>query len=208
MYRRPVATEVFRADLEIKRSKFWCFITRAETEQQAREFIARCKSTYPDARHHCSAFIIHQENAQPIEHSNDDGEPSGTAGTPMLDVLRGSGLLDIVAVTVRYFGGVKLGAGGLVHAYSDSVAECLKTVKTVTRSVQELYSIQLDHAKAGRIEAELRGRGIFITAVDYADVVTITLAVNPGQGEELAATVGALTAGAVTVDKAGTAWVE
>ncbi|WP_440132433.1 YigZ family protein, partial [Escherichia coli] len=75
--------------------------------------------------------MVHVDDAVPVERSSDDGEPSGTAGTPMLDVVRGSGLLDIVAVVVRYFGGVKLGAGGLVHAYSDSVSQCLELVRSV-----------------------------------------------------------------------------
>ena len=131
-YRRPAAHHETTHTLEIKRSKFITFITRIETEAQARDFISDLKNRYPDARHHCSAYIYHVDGANPVERSSDDGEPSGTAGTPMLDALRGSGLLDIAAVTVRYFGGIKLGAGGLVHAYSDSVLTCLTHVSTVT----------------------------------------------------------------------------
>lgn len=126
LYRRPVAHEEFRNEIEIKRSRFITVIRRATTEQEARDVINELKNEFPDARHHCSAFIVHVDDAVPVERSSDDGEPSGTAGTPMLDVVRGSGLLDIVAVVVRYFGGVKLGAGGLVHAYSDSVSQCLE----------------------------------------------------------------------------------
>ena len=207
-YHRPVANEVCFHELEIKRSKFLTFITRAETEAEARGFIASLKSQYPDARHHCSAFIIHVDGAQPVERSNDDGEPSGTAGTPMLDVLRGSGLQDIVAVTVRYFGGIKLGAGGLVHAYSDAVVGCLAEVKTVLRSRKDLYQLHLPHAEAGRVEAELRTRKITIFAVDYAADVCFTLAVTKEQREQLAATVAALTSGRGELSAAGFAWVE
>ena len=142
-YRRPAAHHETTHTLEIKRSKFITFITRIETEAQARDFISDLKNRYPDARHHCSAYIYHVDGANPVERSSDDGEPSGTAGTPMLDALRGSGLLDIAAVTVRYFGGIKLGAGGLVHAYSDSVLTCLTHVPTVTRSRKELYLVEL-----------------------------------------------------------------
>ena len=207
-YARPRAGVRFQHDLEIKRSKFLTFIKRATTEEQARELIAELKREYPDARHHCSAFILHVEGSNPIERSNDDGEPSGTAGTPMLDVLRGSGILDIVAVTVRYFGGIKLGAGGLVHAYSDSVSQALEVVETVTRSRKELYTVDLSHADAGRIEADMRARGIDVVDTAYGQLVTYTLAVDPGERAQLEDTVAALTAGAAQVKEAGINWVE
>lgn len=207
-YARPRAGVRFQHDLEIKRSKFLTFIKRATTEEQARELIAELKREYPDARHHCSAFILHVEGSNPIERSNDDGEPSGTAGTPMLDVLRGSGILDIVAVTVRYFGGIKLGAGGLVHAYSDSVSQALEVVETVTRSRKELYTVDLSHADAGRIEADMRARGIDVVDTAYGQQVTYTLAVDPGERAQLEETVAALTAGAAQVKEAGINWVE
>lgn len=207
-YARPRAGVRFQHDLEIKRSKFLTFIKRATTEEQARELIAELKREYPDARHHCSAFILHIEGSNPIERSNDDGEPSGTAGTPMLDVLRGSGILDIVAVTVRYFGGIKLGAGGLVHAYSDSVSQALEVVETVTRSRKELYTVDLSHADAGRIEADMRARGIDVVDTAYGQQVTYTLAVDPGERAQLEDTVAALTAGAAQVKEAGINWVE
>lgn len=207
-YARPRAGVRFQHDLEIKRSKFLTFIKRATTEEQARELIAELKREYPDARHHCSAFILHVEGSNPIERSNDDGEPSGTAGTPMLDVLRGSGILDIVAVTVRYFGGIKLGAGGLVHAYSDSVSQALEVVETVTRSRKELYTVDLSHADAGRIEADMRARGIDVVDTAYGQQVTYTLAVDPEERAQLEDTVAALTAGAAQVKEAGINWVE
>lgn len=134
LYTRPVAGEVYTSELEIKRSTFLGFITRATDEASARDFVASLKSQYSDARHHCSAFIYHVDDANPVERSNDDGEPSGTAGLPMLDVLRGSGLQDIVAVSVRYFGGIKLGTGGLVRAYSESVSTALAGVRTIHRA--------------------------------------------------------------------------
>lgn len=207
-YVRPRAGVRFQHDLEIKRSKFLTFVKRATTEDEARELISELKREYPDARHHCSAFILHVEGSNPIERSNDDGEPSGTAGTPMLDVLRGSGILDIVAVTVRYFGGIKLGAGGLVHAYSDSVSQALDQVETVTRSKKELYTVDFAHADAGRIEADIRARGIEVVGTDYGSRVTYTLAVSPGDRERLEDTLAALTAGGAQVKEAGINWVE
>lgn len=208
MYVRPAADTEFFLEHEIKRSKFLCFIRRAASEEEARGFIAELKSRYPDARHHCSAFILHEEGANRIERSSDDGEPSGTAGQPMLDVLRGSGIEDVVAVVVRYFGGTKLGAGGLVHAYSGVVTDCLEQVKVVQRSKLDLYTLALGHADAGRIEAELRARGADVQGIEYGAKAVLTLAVKPGELGELEDLVAAVTKGGGVLVEAGEAWVE
>lgn len=138
-YQLPQADQVFEHELEIKRSRFLTYITRVQDQEQAREFIHSIKELYPDARHHCSAFIFHVDGSNDVERSSDDGEPSGTAGKPMLEALRGSGMKDIAAVVVRYFGGVKLGTGGLVNAYTNAVTELLPEVLQVTRSVREIF---------------------------------------------------------------------
>ncbi|MCQ9351699.1 YigZ family protein [Corynebacterium sp. 153RC1] len=205
MYSRPEANTEFFIEHEIKRSRFLCFITQASSEQDARNFVQALRGRYPDARHHCSAFIIHQDGANPMERSSDDGEPSGTAGQPMLDVLRGSGLQDIVAVVVRYFGGTKLGAGGLVHAYSNVVSDCLAQVRTVTRRRLSLFELSLGHADAGRIEAELRARGVTVQEVTYGARVQITLAVptEPEQKAMLQDLVASLTKGGGVLKEAG-----
>lgn len=207
-YRRPVAGEVFRSELEIKRSTFLGFITRATDEASAREFVAQLKSEYPDARHHCSAFIYHVDGANPVERSSDDGEPSGTAGFPMLDVLRGSGLRDIVAVSVRYFGGIKLGTGGLVRAYSESVNSALADVRSTTRTLRELYLVSLDHAIAGRIEAEIRGHGFDVVDTAYGSMVDYRIGVAPGELPRLEAFLAETTRGSVTPALIGTQWIE
>lgn len=207
-YSRPVADEVFTSELEIKRSKFLGFITRATDEAQARDFIATLKSRYPDARHHCSAFIYHVPDANPVERSSDDGEPSGTAGLPMLDVLRGSGLLDIVAVSVRYFGGIKLGTGGLVRAYSDSVTQTLASVRTVERALRELYLFSVGHDVAGRLDAELRGRGFTVVDTAYGARVDFTVGVEPGQRPLLDAFLAEATHGGIASKLIGTEWIE
>lgn len=208
MYLRPAAEAEFHAELEIKRSKFLCFLRRATNEEEARAFVADLKARYPDARHHCSAFIYAVEGQQPVERSSDDGEPSGTAGQPMLDVLRGSGLSDVAAVVVRYFGGIKLGAGGLVHAYSEAVSLGLEQVQVVRRDRLARLTLVLDHAQAGRVEAELRAQGIRVLDVAYERSVTLTLAVDPEHAEQLHGTVAALTAGGAELQDAGSCWVE
>ena len=110
-------------EYEEKRSRFVAVLRRCDDEEDARALIAELRAAHPSARHHCSAFIVDVPGASRIERSSDDGEPSGTAGTPMLDVLRGSGLTGVCAVVVRWFGGTKLGTGGLARAYSAAVSE-------------------------------------------------------------------------------------
>lgn len=206
-YERPVPGEI-ENEIEIKRSRFITLVDRVTCESEARGFIDAARERFPDARHHCSAYIYHVDEANPVERSSDDGEPSGTAGKPMLDVLKGSGMLDICAVVVRYFGGVKLGAGGLVHAYGGSVSEALELVERSTRALRELYTAEFSHAQAGRVEAELRNRGYEITDTAYGAAVTFTLAIEPGGREDLDATLAALSQGEVESSEAGTAWVE
>lgn len=210
-YRRPQA-ETFVApvtgELEIKRSRFLTFIGRVTDEVEAREFIAQVKRQYPDARHHCSAFIFEVPDANPVERSSDDGEPAGTAGSPMLEVLRGSGLSDICAVVVRYFGGIKLGTGGLVRAYTDAVATTLPQVPAVTRKKLELWQVKLQHGEAGKIEAELRAAGYPIIDVAYESQVKLSVAVEPGTAEQLHTFLAAVTHGGPEARRSGTNWVE
>lgn len=197
-----------RSEIEIKRSRFICIIERAQSEEEARAAIHAAREEFPDARHHCSAFIVHVDGAQPIERSSDDGEPSGTAGRPMLEVLKGSELYDVCAVVVRYFGGVKLGTGGLVSAYTNSVSETLAQLPRAVREMRELVRVDLPHAEAGRIEAELRTAGVDVVDVDYGAAATYTLAHEPGGRKRLDALLAALTQGQAEPADAGHAWVE
>ena len=207
MYRLP-ADETVTCELEIKRSRFITCIARVTDEESARAFIDLVKSDYPDARHHCCAYIYRVEQANPVERSSDDGEPSGTAGNPMLEVLRGTGMLDICAVVVRYFGGIKLGTGGLVRAYSEAVAGCLKQVTVKSKDEKELFTLTVDHTEAGRLESELRARSVTVTDVAYGSKAVMTVAVDRGAGGSLESTVAALTQGRTEPEAAGTMWVE
>lgn len=207
-YQLPAADQTWMHEWEVKRSRFLSLARRTPSDEAARDFIHEIRGQYPDARHHCSAYLIHVEGSNPVERSSDDGEPSGTAGKPMLDMLKGSGLLDVTVVVVRWFGGIKLGAGGLVHAYSQSVGDLMPQVGRVTRAIRELYRIEVSHADAGRLESDLRARGVAVTDTDYGAAVTYTLAVEPGGREELESTLAALSAGAVVPAEAGTAWIE
>lgn len=207
-YLLPDPTASVVAELEIKRSRFISHIGRVQSEDDAREFIGSIKAQYPDARHHCSAYYYHVDGSNPVERSSDDGEPSGTAGKPILDVLTGSGMLDIACVVARCFGGIKLGTGGLVRAYSDATSEALKLVKPVKRSLRTLATVQFSHADAGRYEAELRARGYHVTDVRYRQQVEMTLAIKPSEQEELHTYILSITKGAREPVFDDALWVE
>lgn len=207
-YQLPAAGRSFRAEIEIKRSRFIGIIERVSDDEQARDFIDRVRAEFPDARHHCSAYLYRVEQANPVERSSDDGEPGGTAGKPILDVVHGSGMQDLACVVVRYFGGIKLGAGGLVHAYSQTAGLVVEQVQRRWRCLRSLYTVSFSHADAQKYEAELRAKNITITDTEYGADVTYTLAVDPDGVEQLESQLAALTSGAAQLAEAGTAWVE
>ena len=141
-------------ELVIRKSRFIAHVAPVASSEEADAVIARVKKQYWDARHNCSAQItgIDGDRAR----SSDDGEPSGTAGIPMLEVLRRRELTDVVAVVTRYFGGIKLGAGGLVRAYSSAVSEALDLASLVDRLMLAQVTIAVPHADAGRFDNLLR----------------------------------------------------
>lgn len=204
----PADTSASEIDLEIKRSHFLGLAARTTSEAQAREFIASRRALYPDARHHCSAFIIANPGATPTERSNDDGEPSGTAGKPMLEVVRGSQIFDVTVVVTRYFGGTLLGTGGLVRAYSQATAQALEQLSLCRRSQQYLWQLRAPVAEAGRIEAELRAGGANIVQTRWESQATIELASAVGNPTELAALVANVTRGQGQLEAAGTKILE
>lgn len=204
----PADTSASEIDLEIKRSHFLGLAARTTSEAQAREFIASRRALYPDARHHCSAFIIANPGATPTERSNDDGEPSGTAGKPMLEVLRGSQIFDVTVVVTRYFGGTLLGTGGLVRAYSQATSQALEQLSLCRRSQQYLWQLRAPVAEAGRIEAELRAGGANIVQTRWESQATIELASAVANPTELAALVANVTRGQGQLEAAGTKILE
>jgi uncharacterized YigZ family protein len=184
-------------ELVIKKSRFIACVAPAATTVQAEAFIAGVRKQYWDARHHCVAMIIGTHADQ--QRSSDGGEPAGTAGVPILEVLRRRELTDVVAVVARYFGGVKLGAGGLVRAYSGAVSEALDVARVVRRTAAVRVGVEVSHQDAGRIQAILREwadtRDAQITDVAYAASATITLLVPPTGLGELDAALAAASAG-------------
>lgn len=200
---RTLARGEYVGEIEVKRSRFLAVLRRVDSEEEARELVAELRKAHHDARHHCSAFILGP--APSIERSNDDGEPAGTAGTPMLDVLRGDGLSDVAAVVVRWFGGTLLGTGGLVRAYGDAVRAALDGARFVNCTELDLFDVSVPHADAGKVEADLRARGVDVIGVDYLEQAVLHLA---GERERLEPLLAELTSGTATLDPAGTRWVD
>lgn len=185
------------AELEISRSRFLTRIERVETEDEARAVIAAVRDEHPRARHHCSAFVLGPD--QRTQRSNDDGEPGGTAGAPMLDALTSAGLSDVVAVVTRYFGGVLLGAGGLTRAYRAAVAEAVLGAERVTRAPRQRVAILAPYDVAAQLEAEARRRGWTVGDAQYGEAVEREFAVAESQLDELEALAAELSAGAAKV---------
>ena len=213
------ASSVHEHEIEIKKSRFLALLKRVDSEDGARDFIACTKAQYRDARHHCSAFLLGP--TRETGRTSDDGEPSGTAGMPMMQTLTShkspaqreqeleGDLSDICAVVVRWFGGVKLGAGGLVRAYSGAVAEALETAPLKTRMRSRSLSVRLDHSDAGRIEDDVRTAGFTVLPTSYeADAAVLTLAVPDRETDvqEALDTVTFLTAGNYTPELGGVDW--
>lgn len=206
----------FRHELEIRRSRFITVLRRSPDEETARSLVSDLRREFHDARHHCSAFVIGPDRM--IQRSSDDGEPSGTAGIPMLEALikretspRVTDLSDVSVVVVRYFGGILLGAGGLVRAYSESVSAGLDLAPLVLRRRLRLCAIDVPHAGAGRLENELRGAGYLMADTGYEAQHTVLRVALPDEAtaiSEARARLASLTAGHLELRPQGTEWVD
>ena len=164
------------AEISEKKSRFIAHIAPAQTEEEAQAFIEKIKKQYWDARHNCWAYSIGEK--QPALRCSDDGEPSGTAGKPMLEVLTGQELHNVVAVVTRYFGGIKLGAGGLTRAYSQAVAEALKEANIVEKHLIDVYDVSLDYSFTKKFEHLLKVNAIDCINKEYSDQVTYRLYID------------------------------
>jgi uncharacterized YigZ family protein len=206
----------FRHEIEIKRSRFITVLRRADTEEAARDLVTGLRREFHDARHHCSAFILGPD--RDIQRSSDDGEPSGTAGVPMLEALTkretmpgAADLSDVSAVVVRYFGGILLGAGGLVRAYSESVSSALSLVPLVRRSRLRICSAEVPHAAAGRLENDLRTAGFVMAETSYGAQHTVLRVAVPDNARTIADAADRLqllTSGSASLSPEGTEWVD
>lgn len=175
----------FQYEIEIKKSRFLTYLFPIETPEDAQEKLAQIKKEHYKASHHCSAYILKPDAS--IKRMSDDGEPSGTAGVPMLEVLSKQNLTNIMAVVVRYFGGTKLGAGGLVRAYSSAVSEALQHAVIVQNISQQMVSLALSYSQIDAFQYFLTTTELPITVLDteYTDRVMYNLAINVEATEEV-----------------------
>ena len=171
------------AELVEKKSRFIATVRPVESEEEAAAFIEEMKKKYYDARHNCSAYVLGSK-AQ-LTRSSDDGEPSGTAGRPMLEVLLGSGIRNVAAVVTRYFGGTLLGTGGLVRAYSGVLKEALEKCETARQHFGVRFKIRADYNAVGKIQHILASRNIAAEDSVYAADVEMTVIAPVGAYDRL-----------------------
>lgn len=189
---------------EVNRSRFLCALAPAATEQEAVDFIAGIRKEHADATHNCYAYVIGADAA--IQKASDDGEPGGTAGVPMLQMLLRRDMRYVVAVVTRYYGGVKLGAGGLIRAYGGAVGEALDTVGAITRRRFRLATVTVDHQRAGKVQNDLRSTGREVRGVHYGEAVTIEIGLPDAEVEAFRAWLADVTAGTAGFELGGEAY--
>lgn len=193
-------------ETEVSRSRFLCALAPAATEAEAQEFIARIRKEHPTASHNCWAYVIRADAS--VQKASDDGEPGGTAGVPMLQMLTRREMRYVVAVVTRYFGGVKLGAGGLIRAYGGAVGEALDALGTVTRRRFRLATVTVDHQRAGKVQNDLRATGRAVRDVRYGEDVTIEIGLPDADVDAFRAWLADVTAGTARFELGGEAYGE
>lgn len=181
------------ASYEIQKSKFYAYTAHVEDEAAAREFVQSIKKKHFDARHNCSAWVLGIDSSQ--QKSNDDGEPGGTAGNPILEAIKQHGLTNVVVVVTRYFGGIKLGAGGLIRAYNHTASIGLEATPQLEVRPFCPIAAEIDYTLLGTVENWIRSNNIRTEETEYTDKVTVNLLVEPENQEATIKQLTDLTAG-------------
>lgn len=180
------------ASYEIQKSRFIAYTSHVETEAEARDFVTTIKKKHFDARHNCSAWVLGADSSQ--QKSNDDGEPGGTAGNPILEAIKQHGLTNVVVVVTRYFGGIKLGAGGLIRAYSHTASLGLEATPCLEVKPFCLMEAEMDYSLLGTVENWIRNEELRTGETAYLDKVTVRLLVEPADCEAISTELTNLTA--------------
>lgn len=180
------------ASYEIQKSRFIAYTSHVETEAEARDFVTAIKKKHFDARHNCSAWVLGADSSQ--QKSNDDGEPGGTAGNPILEAIKQHGLTNVVVVVTRYFGGIKLGAGGLIRAYSHTTSLGLEATPCLEVKPFCLMEAEMDYSLLGTVENWIRNEELRTGETAYLDKVTVRLLVEPADCEAISTELTNLTA--------------
>ena len=180
------------ASYEIQKSRFIAYTSHVETEAEARDFVTAIKKKHFDPRHNCSAWVLGADSSQ--QKSNDDGEPGGTAGNPILEAIKQHGLTNVVVVVTRYFGGIKLGAGGLIRAYSHTASLGLEATPCLEVKPFCLMEAEMDYSLLGTVENWIRNEELRTGETAYLDKVTVRLLVEPADCEAISTELTNLTA--------------
>lgn len=190
----------------IQKSRFIGYVKRVHSEQEAQQFIQEIKKKHYDATHNCSAYIVGDQDQ--FQKANDDGEPSGTAGIPMLEVLKRLSLKNTVVVVTRYFGGIKLGAGGLIRAYSTVTSETIKKVGIVKGDLMQGYSVLITYPLLGKVQNHLKGSSFIIENINYLDNVELNVYVPIDQTDFFIDELTNLTNGQIKINESDQKFVE
>jgi len=193
-------------EIEINKSRFIAYVKRVETEELAAAFIGEIKKKHWNATHNCSAYIVGENDQH--QKADDDGEPSGTAGKPILEIIKKSGLKDTVIVVTRYFGGIKLGAGGLIRAYGKSASAGIKEAGIMERQGHTRVGVEIDYTLLGMLENQLRIQEYIITDKEFTDKIKLIVLEKIGHEEELQQKIMDWTAGNVVFNIAGEEYVD
>jgi uncharacterized YigZ family protein len=181
----PTPANATEVKTEVKKSRFIARAARASDRQEALAFVEQSKREFPDARHHCWAYLLGNPASAATAAMNDDGEPSGTAGRPILNVIQHKGIGDVVVVVVRYFGGIKLGAGGLVRAYSAAAESAMSILPLEHAIAMQQIRLKMGFAKEQLLRHWLHQNQGEVVAVDYGVHVTVEVSVPLTKVEEL-----------------------
>ena len=194
------------ATIEINKSIFIAHAARTETEEQALSFAAEIRKKHHDATHNCFACIAGPQDD--FQKADDDGEPSGTAGKPMLEVIKKSHLCDTSILVTRYFGGIKLGGGGLIRAYGKSASEAVRACGVVLRTLHSRLGIDIAYNLLGPMENQLRNQGYTITDKHFTESIRLHVLVESGLETRLQKLATDIAAGAASFSDQGFAYVE
>ena len=193
--RYKVPRERYRAELLIDRSRFICTVERVPSVEEAQAFIRAMHTEFADATHNCWAYVAGAPGSTDRIGMSDDGEPHGTAGRPMLTVLQHCGIGEIAAVVTRYYGGIKLGTGGLVKAYGGAVQEALATLPVIERVDTVLATFEVGYAQIGAVQQLLPTLEADVQAQDFGALATFTVQLPRSEAAALEEAVGNLTRG-------------
>lgn len=195
-----------QAQEEIKKSRFICHAKRVYSEEEARDFIAAIKKEHYKATHNCSAFIVGEKSE--IKRTSDDGEPSGTAGVPMLGVMENHQVTNVCFVVTRYFGGIKLGAGGLIRAYAGSVALAIKEIGLIEIKEQTGLRLKMSYSQYQNFDNFLKAEDLIEFDTEFTDLVATTIYIDKQDKEPLEQKLVEFFNGKIQIDDQGLREVE